>query len=234
MAVGQDNKSGYSITLKSGLTLANTVGPAVESETMINGEPPMNFYANNPAGSKFKTGMDYALQFDYRFGKHFSLGIGTSYLPKGAELKPVTAWWDGEGKYIVDGKSKIEQNYITVDLPLTFYFPIKQNDIFFQGGYFLGHLINSKEEGNFGIDGVKYNYVNDRGANKNESGIFLGGGYIHSLKKSRSSMLVEMIWSRSLSHSYGANRIPFASIYHNQTISFNIGYRYSFRFKKMA
>lgn len=233
LAIAQDDKSGCSITLKSGLTLANMVGPAVESWTFLSGETPANFYANNPAGSNFKTGIDYGLQFDYRFGKHLSLGLGTSYLPKGARLNPQTAWINGKTKYI-NGRINNIQNYMTVDLPITYYYPIKQNDIFLQGGLFYGFLIDSKEQGDINMDGVKYSYVRDRGANKHESGCFLGGGYIHSFKNSRSSILVEMIWSRTLSHSYDSNMIPGPVIYHNQTISFNIGYRYTFRLKKAA
>ncbi|PLX13462.1 MAG: hypothetical protein C0598_03530 [Marinilabiliales bacterium] len=224
----QEKNKGISLSLKTGITFANMYGPDVDSETFLNGSGPENFYANHPASSIFKAGFNIGLLADYRINKYLSLGIGGSYIQKGAKINATKHWISDAQTYEdVEGNIYWNQNFWTVEFPLTVYLPLKKDDIYFQGGLFTGFLINSKEEGNITMSQKDYKYVNDRRANKNESGFFLAAGFINSFPKIKGKLFIEINWSRSIKKSPGSDMIPNPQYYHNQTISLNLGYRYN-------
>ena len=185
LSFGQKDKSGLSISLKSGVTFANIYGPDVESETFLNGDNPETFYANHPASSEFKNDFNFGLSLDYRFGKHVSLGLGASYIPKGARINVDKHWNSDLQTYEdVNGEINWNQNFWTIELPITIYLPVKQNDFYIQAGIFGGFLINSEEKGDIKLSGQEYEYVNNRSTrtNEKEPGFFLGCGYSYYLK----------------------------------------------------
>ena len=233
LVFAQNNKNGYSISLKGGLTYANMYGEDVESKTFLNGASPESFYANQPASNKFKNGINYGLSFDYRLGKYFSFGIGVSYIQKGASIN-ATRYWNSNLLIFEDVSGEITwiQDFWTLDIPITIYFPLKQNDVFLKGGFFRGYLINVKEQGEVEISEQEYSYINDRGANEKELGYFLACGYMHTLPKEFGKVFIEVEWSRSIINSIGSDITPGPQYYYNQTISLNIGYRYNIRVKK--
>lgn len=224
-------KTGFNLSLKSGITFANMYGPDVESETFLNGSTTDNFYANHPASDIFKAGFNIGFLADYRFSKYVSFGVGTSYIQKGAKINATTHWLSDAQTYEeVEGNIYWKQNFMTIEFPVTVYFPLKKDDIYFQGGIFTSFLVNSKEEGKISMSQKDYEYVNDRRANKNESGYFLGAGYLYSVPKLKGKLFAEINWSRSIIKSPGSDMIPNPQYYHNQTISLNVGYRYNFKF----
>ena len=229
----QETKKGLSFSLKTGLTFANMYGSAVESETFLNGDNTGNFYANNPASDAFKHGLNFGLTVDYRFNKYISLGLGTSYIQKGAKIN-VTKHWDSDSQLYEDVSGKIywNQNFWTLELPLTAYIPFKKNDLYFQVGLFTGFLLKSEEKGKIIMSEKDYKYLNDRKANKTESGYFISMGYIYSLPKDKGNIFAELSWARSINKSPGSDMIPSPQYYYNQTISINIGYRYNVNFTK--
>lgn len=219
--------------MKGGLTLANQYGKDAESETFLNGDSPENFYANNPASKNLKSGFNIGSLLEYRFNRRFSVGVGINYIQKGSKINATQHWNSTTQDYEkVDGKIKWIQNYWTVDLPLKVYFPIKQNELFLQGGLSFDHLINSEERGAIEIAGKEYDYTNDRGANKNEIGFLLGFGYSYLLPNNKDSLILEFIWDRSFGKSYGSDLIGISQKYYNQTFSLNIGYTFKFNRSK--
>lgn len=225
----QDNSSKLSISVKSGVTLANMYGTDVQSETSLNGDSPANFYVNSPASADIKTGFNLGLLLDYKFGKYISLGVGSSYIQKGAKIN-ATSHWNSDLQDFEDVSGDIywNQNYCTFEIPITLYVPIKKNNFYIQAGLFTGLLINSQEVGNIKISGQKYEYKNDRSANKNDPGYFVRAGYMHTLSN-KGQIFGEIAWSRSI-RSIGAELIPNPKYYFNQTVSINVGYRYNFKF----
>ena len=220
----QNTKKGFDFTIKSGLTLANQYGSDAVSETFLNGDSPENFYANNPASKKIKSGINIGGLIEYRFNKRLSLGLGANYIQKGSKINATNHWNSATQEYEnVDGTIKWIQNYWTIDLPLKVYFPLKQNEIHILGGFTFGHLINSMEEGNIEISGNKYDYTNNRGANKNELGFLLGIGYNYLLPNKKNNLILEFIWNRSFGKSYGGDLIPNPQNYYNQTFNMSIG-----------
>ncbi|NOU19274.1 MAG: outer membrane beta-barrel protein [Bacteroidales bacterium] len=229
IVLAQEKKSGLNISFKGGITIANMYGSGVESKTFLNGDTPADFYANNPASSKFKNGTNFGVLIDYRIGKYFSIGFGANYIQKGTRINTVGHWNSDLQIYeTVTGKVNWIQNYRTFDIPITFYLPFKQNDVFIKVGVFKGKLLNSEEKGKIEIQGKKYSYINERGANDKESGFLLGCGYIHSLPKRFGNIFIDFEWSRSILNSYGRDLIPNPNYYYNQTISVSVGYRYYF------
>lgn len=230
---GQETKKGLSISLKTGLTFANMYGPDVESETILIGDNTDNFYANHPASDVFKTGINIGFLVDYRFNKYISLGISSSYIQKGAKIN-VTEHWVSDAQTYEDVSGKIfwNQNFWTLELPLTAYIPFEKNDIYFQVGIFNGFLIKSEEKGNITMSEKDYEYVNDRKANNTEPGYFIRAGYIYSLPNDKGNIIAELSWTRSIIKSPGSDMIPNPQYYNNQTISLNVGYRYNFPFAK--
>lgn len=106
-------------------------GPDVVSETTLNGSKPDDFYANDPASNVFKIGFNLGLIIDYRFNNFLSLGLGTSYINKGAKINVTTHWNSNLRAYeTISGDGKYIQNFRTIEIPLTFYIPIKNNDIY--------------------------------------------------------------------------------------------------------
>ncbi len=229
----QKSKKGLNISLKSGITFANMYGDGVESNTFLNGSNPDNFYANNPASDVFKNGFNAGLLLDYRFGKYFSLGLGVSYLQKGAKINALKHWNHNTQQYEnVGDKIYWCQNFWTLEFPLTIYIPLKKNDIYFQAGLFSGFLLRSEERGSVNMSGNNYKYTNDRYANEEEPGYFLSAGYIYSLPERYGSVFAELSWSKSIMLSAGREMIPDPEYYYNQTISISLGYRYTlFRHK---
>ncbi len=233
LSFSQESRRGLNVSLKSGVTLANMYGKDVEKETFLNGDNAEEFYANNPASSVFKAGANVGLKVDYRFGRFFSLGIGASYIQKGAKINANKHWNSSSQLYEdVDGKVLWHQNFWTIELPLTIYIPIKQNDLYFQAGVFGGFLANSEERGEVSFADQNYEYTTYRFANKNELGYSLSGGYIYSLPSNYGKIFAEMAWTRSFLGSIGRDMIPNPQSYYNQTLSFNIGYMYTFNFSK--
>ncbi|SFU70727.1 Outer membrane protein beta-barrel domain-containing protein [Pustulibacterium marinum] len=229
----QDTKKGFDFTFKSGLMLANQYGKDAESETFLNGDSPENFYANNPASKKLKSGVSIGGLIEFRFNKRLSLGLGANYIQKGSKINATNHWNSETQEYEnVDGTIKWIQNYWTIDLPLKIYFPIKQNEIHILGGLTFGHLINSKEKGDIKISENKYDYTNDRGANKNEQGFLVGIGYNYLLPNKKNHLILEFIWNRSFGKSYGGDLIPNPQKYYNQTFNLSFGYKFDFNNKK--
>ncbi len=226
----QESKSGFELTFKSGLTLANQYGKDVYSETFLNGDSPENFYANHPASNKLKSGINVGSLIEYRFNRLLSLGIGINYIQKGSKINATTHWNSKTQEFEnVDGTIKWIQNYWAMDLPLKVYFPLKQNEIHLLGGLTFGHLINSKEKGNIEISGNEYEYTNNRGANKNEPGFLLGVGYNYLLPNKKNHLTIDFIWNRSFGNSYGEDLIPNPQKYYNQTFNLNIGYKFNLK-----
>jgi hypothetical protein len=230
----QENKTGLSISLKGGPTFANMYGNDAQSETFLNGENINNFYANNPASNRFKTGLNYNVSLEYRFCKYFSLGLGYGYIEKGAKINASSSWNPTLDKYEnVDGDIYWDQNYYRFTVPITFYLPFKKNDFYVQTGFFKDKLDNSEEHGDIEIAGKDYSYTNNRRPNKNEFGFFLACGYIYYLPANWGGIMLEANWSRHILESAGEDMIPNPDLYYNQTLSFNIGYKYTFNFKNL-
>ena len=223
--LAQETKTGFSLSVEAGYTRSNMYGPDVESETFLNGSYDQ-LYSNDPASNHRRSGFNAGLLCDYRFSKYVSVGLGAGYIEKGARINAVEYWNYAAQMYQkVKGNIYWKQNFWTIEVPVTVYVPINTNDIYFQGGFFQGFLINSEESGEISIDGFSgYSYENERTANEQDPGYFLGAGYIHSFKDSRSGVYAEMIWARSIK-SPGRNMIPNAQKYFNQSISLNVGYR---------
>lgn len=233
LSFSQENKTGLNISLKFGIVFANMYGDDVESETFLNGDDVESFYANHPVSDVFKSGINFGFKLDYRFNKFFSLGIGTSYIQKGAKINANKHWnSDLQAYEDVNGKIFWNQNYWTIEFPLTIYIPIKQNDIYFQAGLFKGYLINSEEKGKISIENDDYEYTNDRRANEKEPGYFFNTGYIYSFSNHLGKIFTELTWTRSIIESPGSDMIPNPQYYYNQTLSFNIGYIYNINFSK--
>jgi len=226
-AFAQKRENGLSFTMKTGITYANMYGPDVKSETFLNGSTPETFYANHPASNKFKKGVNVGVLADYRLSRFFSIGLGASYIQKGAQINVTECWNSNLQSYEdVEGDIYWNQNFWTLEIPLTFYIPLSNNDFYLQAGLFKGFLIKSEETGDIRISESDYEYTRDRHANDTEPGFFLGCGYIYSFKKTNGSLLAEIIWSRSIIQSPGSDMIPNPQYYYNQTLSMNIGYRY--------
>jgi len=204
----------------------------VTSETFLNGDSPENFYANDPASDIIKSGVNFGLLLDYRFSKYISIGVGTSYIQKGAKIN-ANKYWNSNLQAYEDVKGTIywNQNFWTLEIPLTIYIPLEKNDIYFQIGFFTGFLVNSEEKGEISISDKEYKYVNNRITNGKEPGYFLSSGYMYSLPKNTGDIFVELSWSRSIK-SLGRGLIPEPQYYYNQTLSINIGYKYYFNIKK--
>jgi hypothetical protein len=233
ISFAQENKTGLSVSFKSGLTFANIYGPDVESETFLNGTSSNNFYANHPASDAFKPGLNLGFLVDYRFNNYISLGLGSFYIQKGAKINATKHWVSDAQTYEdVTGRIYWNQNFWTLELPLTAYFPIVQNDIYLQTGLFIGFLLNSEERGKITMSEKDYKYVNDRKANKMEPGFFIRGGYMYALPKNKGKIFAELSWSRSVLKSPGSDMIPNPQYYYNQAISINIGYRYKLNLTK--
>src|SRR6056297_499780 len=215
-----------SLSLKSGITFANMYGPDVASETFLNGTTPETFYANHPASDQFKTGFNLGIIADFRIKRFFSIGLGASYIQKGAQINATESWNPSLQSYEnVEGEIYWNQNFWTLEIPLTLYIPFGNNDFYIQGGFFKGFLINSEEKGDIRISDNDYEYTRDRRANDTEPGFFLGFGYLYSFKN-RGNVFAEVLWSRSIIESPGSDMIPDPQYYYNQTMSINIGYRY--------
>jgi len=229
-AFAQEIESGFELSFKSGLTLANQYGKDADSETFLNGNSPENYYANHPASNKLKAGMNIGGLIEYRFNKQISFGLGLNYIQKGSKINADT-YWNSEIQEFenVDGTIKWIQNYWTMDLPLKVYFPLKQNEMHLLGGLTFGHLINSKEKGDIEISGNEYEYTNNRGANKNELGFLLGLGYNYQLPNKKNHLTFDFIWNRSFGKSYGDDLIPNSQKYYNQTFSLSMGYKFNFK-----
>ncbi len=226
-AIGQEANHGFSFSAKTGLTLANMYGPDVESETFLNGGNPNNFYANHPANSHFKPGVNIGLSADYHFNKHISLGLGSSFIQKGCRVAIAQHWNSETQKYeTINGTVNWNQNFFTFELPLTYFLPLRNNDLYVQAGLFVGLLINSTEVGKISIDGTDYNYTKSRRASKTEPGYFIGVGYMYALPDKLGKIFTEISWSRSILVSPGSDMIPNPQYYYNQTLSLNIGYRF--------
>lgn len=221
----QEGKNGFSFSVEAGLTASNMYGPDVESETFLNGNYD-NLYSNDPAGAKFKTGFNAGVLLDYRFSKYVSVGLGAGYIEKGAKINAVSLWNSQTQMYQeVEGDIFWNQNFWILEIPVTFYIPVKENDLYLQAGLFNGFLITSEESGDVSINGESgYRVDRERRANEKDPGYFLGAGYLHPLN-SNSGIYVEAIWARSL-RSPGADMIPRSQKYYNQSISLNLGYRY--------
>lgn len=229
----QESKSGFELTLKSGLTLANQYGKDVDSETFLNGDSPENFYANHAASNVLKSGINLGSLIEYRFNRLLSLGVGINYIQKGSKINATTHWNSVAQEFEnVNGTIKWIQNYWTIDLPLKVYFPIKQNETHLLGGLTFGHLINSKEKGNIKISGTEFEYTNNRGANKSELGFMLGVGYNQLLPNKNNYLTIDFIWNRSFGNSYGDDLIPNPQKYYNQTFNLSIGYKFNLRKKQ--
>ena len=230
----QSNKSGLNLSLKSGVTFANMYGPDVESETFLNGSNPENFYSNHPASNKFKNGLNIGLLLDYRIGKFLSFGFAINYIQKGAQIN-VTEYWNSNLLIWEDvcGNISWNQNFWTFEIPITFYIPVNDNDLYLQVGIYKGILINSIEKGNISISGQEYKYAHDRRANEKEPGFSLGCGYIYSLPNNKGKLFTELSYSISIINSPGSEMIPNPQFYHNQNININIGYKYYINHKKL-
>ena len=223
----QNTEQRISFSLKGGITWANMYGADAESETFLNGTIPETFYANHPASNQFKNGFNLGVLADYRLSRFFSLGLGASYIQKGAQIN-VTEFWNSilQSYENIEGDIYWNQNFWTLEIPLTFYIPLKNSDFYIQAGLFKGFLIHSNEIGDIRISGVDYEYTRERHANDSVPGFFLGCGYIYPFKKANGSLLAEIIWSRSILQSPGSDMMPNPQYYYNQTLSINLGYRY--------
>ncbi|MCK9451605.1 MAG: PorT family protein [Bacteroidales bacterium] len=222
----QTYDKGLSFSMKTGVSFANMYGPEADAETFLNGRNPENFYANHPASTVFKSGFNFGVLLDKRTGKHFSYGFGASYIQKGARVNATKHWNSDLDDYeSVDGRIVWKQNFLSVELPFTYYLPIQQDELYFRLGLFAGILLKSEEKGDINIAGMDYKYVNKRDANKVEPGYFVVAGYMYALPNSKSKLFAEISWARSVFVSPGRDMIPNSQFYYNQSISINIGYQ---------
>lgn len=228
---GQENKSAFSISVEVGLNRSNMYGPDVQSETFLAGSYD-NLYTNFPGSNKFKTGFNAGMLIDYQFLKNLSIGLGVGYIEKGARINANEFWSQWGGRYEeLQGDIYWKQNYWTIEIPVTYYIPLKANDIYLQAGFFEGFLISSEESGeNLIIDGESgFHYSRERRANDQEPGFFLGAGYLHSFKDSGSGLYAELVWARSFK-SPGEDLFPRPKKFYNQSFSLNLGYRHKLKF----
>jgi opacity protein-like surface antigen len=231
--LSQEVNNGLSISFKGGLTLANQYGKDTESETILNGNPPESFWANQPASNKLKSGINIGSLLEYRFNNRYSLGFGINYIEKGSKINADRHWNRTTQSYeSVNGAVNWIQNYWTADLPLKLYIPAKQNEFNLLGGFTFGHLSNSIENGDIEISGNDYEYTRDRTTNKNEIGFLLGCGYNYLIPNKNSNLTIEFIWNRSIIKSIGADLIPSPQKYYNQTFNISLGYKFSLQKNK--
>ncbi|MDK2979396.1 MAG: outer membrane protein beta-barrel domain [Bacteroidales bacterium] len=225
----QEIEKGLSFSLKSGITFANMYGPDVPSETFLNSTTPETFYANHPASDDFKTGFNLGIIADFRINRFLSIGLGASYIQKGAQINATESWNSSLQLYeSVKGEIYWNQNFWTLEMPITLYIPLKSSDFYIQAGFFKGFLIKSEETGDISISGSDYEYTRDRHANETEPGFFVGCGYLYPFKNG-GNIFAEVLWSRSIIQSPGSDMIPNPQYYYNQTVSINFGYRYYIR-----
>jgi len=230
--LSQELNKGLSISFKGGLTLANQYGRDTESETQLNGDSPESFYANHPASNELKSGINIGSLFEYRFNNHYSLGLGINYIEKGSKINADRHYNRTTQSYeSVTGTVNWIQNYWTADIPVKLYFPAKQNEFNLLGGFTFGHLSNSIEKGDIEISGSKYEYTRDRRTIKNEIGFLLGCGYNYLIPNKNGNLTIEFIWNRSFNKSIGADLIPTAQKYYNQTFNISLGYKFSLQKK---
>ncbi len=218
--------------MKTGVTFANMYGPKADAETFLNGRNPESFYANHAASNVFKSGFNFGVLLDYRTRKHFSWGLGMSYIQKGAKINATRHWNSDLDDYeAVDGKIVWKQNFLTVEVPFTYHLQIKQDELYFRLGLFAGILLNSEEKGDISIAGKDYKYVNDRDANKVEPGYFIAIGYTYALPNPENKIFAELSWARSVFVSPGRDMVPGSQYYYNQSISISLGYKFSVKVK---
>ena len=218
--------------MKTGVTFANMYGPEADGETFLNGRNPESFYANHAASNVFKSGFNFGVLLDYRTRKHFSWGLGVSYIQKGAKINATNHWNSDLNDYeAVDGKIVWKQNFLTVEVPFNYHLQIKQDELYFRLGLFAGILLNSEEKGDISIAGKDYKYVNDRDANKVEPGYFIAIGYTYALPNTENKIFAELSWARSVFVSPGRDMVPGSQYYYNQSISISLGYKFSFKVK---
>jgi len=223
LGFSQTFEKSLNFSIKTGLTFANMYGPEADGETFLNN----GFYANHPASTIFKTGFNLGTLLDYRTGRHFSWGIGVAYIQKGARINASKHWNNDLDDYeTVDGRIVWRQNFLSIELPVTYYLPIQQDELYFRLGLFAGILSKSEEKGDINMAGKDYKYVNERDANKVEPGYFVVAGYNYALPNSKSKLFAEISWARSVFVSPGREMIPNSEYYYNQTISINIGFQF--------
>ncbi len=223
----QEKKKGFSISFKGGITFANMYGDDVSGQTGFLGKgDPKDFYTNNPMSDQFKTGINIGSLLNYRFGKYFSIGLGTKYIEKGCRVNKIMRWNEElEVGYQLNGYTNYRQNFLSFEFPISFYLPINSDEIYFSIGYSYSFYLNSKEVGEFEYEGVTYDYYNDRGSNKRENGIFIGCGYSYA-PNNKGDIIIELEWNKSLDnlgkYSIGGPR----QYYYNQAISLSLGYKF--------
>lgn len=229
-AFAQNVDKALSFSIKAGPAFANMYGAKAEAETFLNGDNPNNFYANHAASKVFKTGFNLGVLLDKRTGKHFSWGIGASYIQKGAKINVTKHWNSDLDDYEpVEGGVVWKQNFLTIEVPFSYYFSIQQDELYFRLGIFAGILLKSEEQGEISIAGRAYEYVNERNANKVEPGYVVSAGYLYALPNSKAKLFAEISWARSVFVSPGRDMVPNSQYYYNQTISVNIGYQFMLR-----
>jgi len=227
LGFGQTFDKSLDFSIKTGLTFANMYGPEADDETFLNGGFPDGFYANHPASTVFKTGFNLGVLLDYRTGKHFSWGVGAAYIQKGARINASKHWNNNLDDYeTVDGRIVWRQDFLSIELPFTYYLPIQQDELYFRLGLFAGILLNSEEKGDISIAEKDYEYVNQRDANKVEPGYFAAVGYSYNLPNTTAKLFAEIFWTRSVFVSPGRDMIPNSQYYYNQSVSVNIGYKF--------
>lgn len=215
--------------MKTGVSFANMYGPEADAEIFLNGRNPENFYANHPASTVFKSGFNLGVLLEKRTGRHFSYGFGASFIQKGARVNATKYWNSDLDDYeIVDGRIVWKQNFLTVEVPFTYYLSIQEDELYFSLGLFAGILLKSEEKGDISIASKNYKYVNDRDANKIEPGYFIAIGYTYALPNTKNKIFAELSWARSVFVSPGRDMIPNSQYYYNQSISVNFGYKFSF------
>lgn len=230
IAFAQNSDKAVSFSLKAGSTFANMYGSEADAKTFLFGDDSDHFYANHPASTIFKSGFNLGVLLDMRTGKHFSWGVGASYIQKGAKINATAHWYSDLDDYEpVDGRIVWKQNFLTIELPFTYYLPIQQDELYFRLGLFAGFLLNSEEKGDIRIAGKDFEYVNERDANNVEPGYFAEAGYMVALPNSKGKLFAEISWARSVFVSPGRDRVPNSQYYYNQTISVNIGYQFMLR-----
>jgi hypothetical protein len=227
----QESKKGFSLSLKGGISFANQYGD-VYSRASLKGETTENFRTSPHESDQFRTGVNMGVLLNYRFGKHISLGIGSKYIKKGSRINELSRWTDwrteeiGSGERI-DGYTIWKQDFLTFEFPISFYFPINQNEIFLRIGYSYSYLLYAKEVGKVKLEGVTYDYSKERTKNEHENGVFIGCGYSYALPKKLGNILFEFEWNKSIIDNLGANYVggPIPQIF-NQSLSIILGYKF--------
>jgi len=216
----------YSTSCHFGTTISNMTGAGAQNETFLNGTTPENFYANHPASSLSKLGVNFGITVDNQFSKYFSIGVGLGFIQKGAKIKLIDRWNSVKKIYqTISGKTHWNQNFLRIHTPLKLHIPIKRHKIYLKTAFSIDKLLSSKEKGDIQIAGQNFIYENEiSNANSIEYCYEVGAGFVWNLANMKNGISFEANWGKSMLSTGrefdGAN----LGLSYNQTFSFLLAF----------